>query len=89
MDALLQASRTVYVLTTLIGQVPVGVASELVRVKLASAVQLSEIATPKASKVVMVVTAAGNAEAEQPLTSVLGIVPEITGLVLSIVLLIV
>ncbi len=80
---MLHASFTVYVLTNVIGHVPVGAPSTLVTVRLASAVQLSEIATPNASKEATDVTAAGSALAEQPLTGVEGIVPVITGDVAS------
>jgi hypothetical protein len=72
-----------------IGQEPLAAPSTLVTVKLASAVQLSEIATPSASKAATVVNAAGRELAEQPLTGVDGIVPVITGAVLSTVLFIV
>jgi hypothetical protein len=79
----------VYVLTTVIGHEPVGAPSTLVTVRLASAVQLSEIATPNASKEATDVTADGTTLAEQPLTGVEGIVPVIVGTCVSTVRLIV
>jgi hypothetical protein len=88
-ELLLHASFTVYVLTTVIGHVPVGAPSTLVTVRLASAVQLSEIATPNASKEATDVTADGTTLAEQPLTGVEGIVPVIVGTCVSTVRLIV
>jgi hypothetical protein len=87
-EVLLQASFTVYVRVMVIGQVPTGAPSELVTTRLASAVQLSEIAKPIPSNAATVFTAAG-AEAEvQPTTFAAVIVPVMTGTVLSKVLVI-
>jgi len=80
--ALPQASVTVYVLVTTIGQVPLE-ASELVTTRSASAVQASEIVNPRASSAATVLTGAVAAEAAQP-SMVVAILPVITGGVLSI-----
>jgi hypothetical protein len=73
----------VYVLIITSGQVPVGAPSELVTVKLASAVQLSAIATPIASKAATVVTAAGTEVAEHPDTVAAVKVPVTVGAIKS------
>jgi hypothetical protein len=75
----------VYVRVTTIGHVP-AIVSVLVTTRFASEVQLSEIATPNASKPATVVTAADAPEAEQPLTFVAAIVPVTVGAVLSPIL---
>src|SRR5690606_15153677 len=80
--ALPQASVTVYVLVTTIGQVPVE-ASELVTTRSASAVQASEIVNPRASSAATVLTGAVASAATQPSTVVSAIVPVIVGGVLS------
>ena len=65
MFVLLQASVIVYVLVKVIGHVPIAVPSELVTTKLASVVQLSDIAKPAASNAATVVIAVGDDKTSQ------------------------
>ncbi len=68
---------------TITGQVPAGIPSEWVTVRPASGAQLSETATPKASKAVTEITAAGRSVTEHPSTVVAGNEPEMAGTVVS------
>ena len=71
-----------------IGHVPVAVPSELVTIKFASAVQLSEMLNPAASNAVTVVIADGAAVIEQPVVFEAVKVPVTTGAVVSLILII-
>ena len=82
-----QASVTVYVRDTTIGQVPVP-ASLLATTRFASVVQTSLMLRPSASRPDTVVSAAGAALAEQPSTVVAAIVPVIAGAVVSSILIV-
>ena len=83
-----QISVIVYVLTKVIGHVPVAVPFVCVTTKFASEVQVSEIVRPAASNCETVVIAIGASATEQPFEVTIINVPVTTGAVVSLIVMV-